>query len=361
MPDAPKRITVIGLGLIGGSLGLALKAAGLDDVEIVGHDVSRGAANAAAKRGAVDKAEHNLRRAVQGASMVVVATPVLAIREVFEQIAADLVEGCVVTDTGSTKERVMEWAAELLPKHVSFVGGHPLAGKEEQGIDSADADLFRGRAYAVCPAVDAHEDAVRAVVGLIRLVGAEPLFLEPQEHDQYAAAVSHLPLVLSSALFTLARSSPGWEDIAPLASSGFRDLTRLASGDPQMGHDIFLTNREAAVHWIDRMVEELRRYRDLLESDTEGLLEALARAKMDRDDFLARPTPKRQEPQAPDVRQDLVNALVGSWVADRMKKVRDLPKVAREGAPTRAQRVAEDIRRDLEKLEEKRKAREAKD
>lgn len=357
MPDQPKRITIIGLGLIGGSLGLALKAAGLDDVGLVGHDASRGVANAARKRGAIDRAEHNLPRAVQGAALVIVATPVLALREVFEQIAPDLAEGAIVTDTGSTKQRVMEWAAELLPAHVSFIGGHPMAGKEEQGIDNADADLFRERAYAVCPAVDAHEDAVRAVVGLVRLVGAEPLFLEPKEHDQYAAAVSHLPLLMSTALFTLARSSPGWEDLAPLASSGFRDLTRLASGDPQMGHDIFITNREAAIHWLDRISEELRRYRDLLESDTEGLLETLVRAKMDRDDFLARPRPVRQEAEAPDVRQELVDALVGGWVRDRIQKVRDLPKVAEEGKATRAERVAEDIRRDIEKLEEKRKAK----
>jgi len=351
-----KRITIIGLGLIGGSLGLALKAARLADVEVVGHDRERGAEAKARKMGAIDTAEHNLPRAVEGAGMVIIATPILAVREVLEQIAPDLREGCVVTDTASTKERVLEWAAGLMPPKVSFVGGHPMAGKETQGIDNAEAELFRGRAYCLCPAVDAHEDAVRALVGLVRLIGAEPLFLDPKEHDQYAGAVSHLPLVVSTALFTLMRASPAWRDLAPMASSGFRDVTRLASGDPRMSHDIFLTNREAAVHWLERMIEELRRYRDLLEGDAEELLETFGRAQMDRDTFIAQPHAARLDEEEPDVRQELVNSLMGGWISDRLKRARELPGVIKEGETaraekrrTKAEQIAEDIRRDLEK------------
>lgn len=362
-----KRITIIGLGLIGGSLGLAMKAADLSGAEIVGHDRARDVANKARKMGAIDRAEHNLPRAVEQAGMVVIATPVLAVREVMQQIAPDLPDGCVVTDTGSTKERIMEWADELLPQSVSFIGGHPMAGKDAQGIDNAEAGLFRDRAYCLCPAVNAHEDAVRAVAGLATLVGAEPLYLHPKEHDQYAAAVSHLPLLLSTALFSLLRDSPAWNDLAPMASSGFRDVTRLASGDPRMSHDIFLTNRDAAVHWLDRMVEELQRYRGLLQGDTEELLETFARTQMDRDSFLADPHPRRLEgEEPPDVRQDMMKSLMGGWVSDRLKKVRELPGLMREagsagaeGKPSRAERIAEDIRRDLDKLEEKRERRDA--
>ena len=362
-----KRITIIGLGLIGGSLGLALKAAGIPDAEIVGHDRARDAANKARKMGAIDRAEHNLRRAVEQAGMVVIATPVLAVREVMQHIAPDLPDGCVVTDTGSTKEMILEWAAELLPPSVSFIGGHPMAGKDTQGIDNAEADLFRDRAYCLCPAVNAHEDAVRAVAGLVTLVGAEPLYLHPKEHDQYAAAVSHLPLLLSAALFSLLRASPAWNDLAPMASSGFRDVTRLASGDPRMSHDIFLTNRDAVVHWLDRMVEELQRYRGLLQGDTEELLETFARVQIDRDGFLAEPHPRRLEgEEPPDVRQDMMKSLMGGWISDRVKKVRELPGLMREagsagaeGRPSRADRIAEDIRRDLEKLEEKKQRRDS--
>src|SRR3972149_35582 len=245
--------------------------------------------------------------------MVTLATPILAVREVLEQIAPELREGAVVTDTASTKERVLGWAAELLPQHVSFVGGHPMAGKETPGIENAEAELFRGRAYCLCPAGDAHEDAVRALVGLVRLIGAEPLFLDPREHDQYAGAVSHLPLVVSTALFSLMRASPAWRDLAPMASSGFRDVPPLPS-------------REAAIHWLERMIEELRRYRDLLEEgDAEELLETFARAQMDRDTFIAQPPVTRLEEEKPDVRQELVNSLMGGWISDRPRKARAVP------------------------------------
>jgi prephenate dehydrogenase len=363
-PDSTRKLTIIGLGLIGGSLGLAVRAAVGAGVQVVGHSRTRESANKAKKIGAIDRVEHNLPRAVEGAGIVVVCTPVLTIREVFQQIAPHLADGAIVTDVGSTKEKVMDWAAELLPPSVSFIGGHPMAGKETQGIDNAEAGLFRGKPYILCPAVEAREDAVKALVGLVQLIGADPVFLEPKEHDQYAAAVSHLPLVLSVALFTMARASPAWEDIAPLASSGFRDVTRLASGDPQMSHDIFLTNREAALHWLGRAQEELDRYRQLIEGDPERLLETLARAKVDRDEFLAQPRPKREGEEAANVREELMSALMGGWIADRVKKARELPGLMKDGVPrpadgepTRAQRIAEDIRRDLEKLEDKRKAK----
>lgn len=361
----PRQLTIIGLGLMGGSLGLALKAAVGDRIRVVGHSRTRDSANKAKKMGAADKVEHNLPRAVEGAGIVIVCTPVLTIREVFQQVAPHLAEGAIVTDVGSTKARVMEWAAETLPAHVSFIGGHPMAGKEQQGIDNAEAGLFRDKPYILSPTVDAHQAAVKAIVGLVQLIGARPVFLEPREHDQYAAAVSHLPLVLSTALFTMARASPGWEDIAPLAASGFRDVTRLASGDPQMAHDIFLTNREATLHWLGRAQEELERYRRLIEEDPEQLLETLARAKVNRDDYLAQPLPRREAEEDTSVREELMGALMGGWVADRIKKAKELPGLMRESRsesgerkPTRAERVAEDIRRDLEKLEEKRKAKE---
>lgn len=359
-----KRITIIGTGLIGGSIGLALKAAGLEGVEIVGHDRERGSANEAQRRGAVDRAEHNLPKAVRRARMVIIATPVLAVREVLEQISGELAEGAVVTDTASTKVHIMQWARELLPPSVSFIGGHPMAGKETQGIEHADAAVFQGRAYCICPAVDADEAAVKSVVGLVRLLDAEPLFMDPEEHDQYAAAVSHLPLMVSTALFTLLRSSPAWGDLAPMASSGFRDVTRLASGDPAMSHGIWTTNREAIIHWLERISSELLRYRDQLkDARDEALLETFAAAQMERDAFLASP-PRRQAERVPgmDAKQTVVKMLLGGMMSEQVRKAQKLPELMRESrqAPegrrkmSLAEKIAEDVRRDLEKLEKKR-------
>ena len=143
--SASKRITIIGTGLIGGSIGLALKASGLKDLEVIGNDIERGTATKAQKMGAIDRAEHDLSIAVAGARMVILAVPVLALKDVMQQIAPGLAEGAVVTDTASTKAHVMQWAKETLPDSVSFVGGHPMAGKETSGIDHAEAAFFRGK------------------------------------------------------------------------------------------------------------------------------------------------------------------------------------------------------------------------
>ena len=364
------KIAIVGTGLIGGSIGLALKSAGLDGVEIVGHDRDRGNSNRAERGGAVDRAEHNLPRAVEGAGLVIVATPILAVREVFRQIAPDLAEGAIVTDTASTKAHIMQWARELLPENVSFVGGHPMAGKESSGFENAEAGLFQGRAYCICPSLTADEAAVKSVVGMAQLMGAEPLFVDPEEHDQYAAAVSHLPLIMGTAFFTLLRSSPAWPDMAPMASSGFRDMTRLASGDPAMSHGVWRTNREAAIHWLERMEGELHRFRDLLkDANDEQLLEIFATARIERDTFLQEP-PRRRPSEIPAHyeagKQLLVSMLIGGMMAEQLRKAQKLPELAREASlaegeagekrPSRAEKMAEDIRRDLEKLEEKRAA-----
>ena len=364
-----RRVTIIGTGLIGSSLGLALKAAKLENVEVVGHDWERDTATRAHRRGAIDKVEHNLRRAVTEARMVIIATPVLAVREVMSQIATDLADGAVVTDTASTKVQVMRWAEELLPAHATFVGGHPMAGKEMSGPDHAEATLLSGSAYAICPAVSAGEEAVQSVLSLAQVAEAEPLFLDPEEHDQLAAAVSHLPLLLSTALFTLLRSSPSWDDMASMASTGFKDLTRLASGNPRVNHDILVTNREACIHWLERMVAELGRFRDRLQdAGDEALLETIGGAQMDRDVFLTRPVKRHPRATAlPDVRKQLIDALVGGYIADRARQVQQLPKRAagaRRDAPeeseevpttTIAERIAEDVRRDLEKRSDNKK------
>jgi len=368
-PDSKKRITIIGTGLIGGSLGMAIRAAKLPGLEVVGHDANRGAANQAEKAGAIDRAEHNLPRAVSGASMVIIAVPVLSVREVMQQIAPDLAEGAVVTDTTSTKAHVMGWAKDMLPEHVSFVGGHPMAGKETGGIENAEAGLFRDKAYCVCPTVDATESAVRSVIGLARLAGAEPMFVDPEEHDIYAAAVSHLPLMVSTAMFSMLRNSPAWPDMGMMASSGFTDATRLASGDPAMSHGIWTTNRDAVIHWLDRMADQLREFRKMLEdAQDEALLETFLKAQIERDVFLREPPRRQAEATGPQVDsgEALLGMLVGGMMAKNIKRAKEIPELMKETPQqpgvkeeakrrlTFGERIAEGVERDLAKLEQER-------
>ena len=367
MAEAKRKITIVGTGLIGGSLGMALKAAGLSGVEIVGTDRDVDNEHKAQKMGAIDRREHNLPRAVEGASMVIVAVPIPAMPDMFRQIAPDLVEGAVVTDTASTKAEVMRWAAEMLPASVSFVGGHPMAGKETGGIEHAEATLFQGKGYCICPSITATPSSIQQVTGLAGLVGAQPLFMDPPEHDQYAAAVSHLPLVVSTALFTLLRSSPSWDDLGVMASSGFRDLTRLASTDPEMSHGIWRTNREAVIHWLDRMIAELSRYRDLLkDAQDETLLAAFIEAQIQREQFLREPPTRKPMETGPkvDAKDSMMKMLVGGMVVDGLKRAQQLPETMARAAEERdkadpnarsrsafSDRVAEGVRRELEKLQ----------
>ena len=321
-----ERISIIGLGLIGGSLGLALKRSGLGEVEVVGHDREWGVGGRAERAGAIDRSARDLTAAVRDAPLIILATPILAMREVLEAVAPVLREGCVVTDTGSTKAQVLGWAAEILPPHAHFVGGHPMAGKERSGLDAADGDLFRGAPYCIVPTVTADERAINTVLGLIAIVGAYPVFVDAAEHDSYVAAVSHLPIVLSAALFSLVRGSQAWPDMSALAATGFRDATRLASGDPGLSHDICLTNKEAVLHWLDRFSDELRRIRELVAGNDEELFKTFARIQMDREAFLSQPREARSMPPVPGAEglssgERMAALLVGEHWAKRLREI----------------------------------------
>lgn len=287
------RISIIGLGLIGTSLGMALRNADPNEsplgmIEVVGFDRDPQALKTARGRLAIDREARSLADAVRDAQMVVVATPVQAVREVFEELAPLLPAGVVVTDVASTKAEVGRWATALLPAGVAYVGGHPMAGKEQAGAAAADPDLFKGAIYCLTASQGAHHAAVEAVEAMVRTIGAKPYYIDPEEHDAYVAGISHLPMLLSVGLVEVTGRSPAWKEMAPLAATGFRDISRLASGDPIMHRDIFLTNRQGLIRWIDAMVAFLLETREQLEAgDSAALENVLRRAKAQRDAWLA--------------------------------------------------------------------------
>ena len=300
-------------------MGMALRQAKLG-VEVVGHDREPEAAGQARKKAAVDQVSWSLRGAVEGAQLVIIATPVLAIKEVLEQIAPYLSEGTVVTDTGSTKADVIGWAEELLPEMVSFVGGHPMAGKEVQGIAHAQPDLFKGATYCIIPGQGASTTAVQIVVVLADVVGARPYFLDATEHDNFVAGVSHLPLLLSSALVSALTRSSSWKDMSRLAATGFKDVSRLASSDPRMSRDICLTNREAVVRWVDDFVAELNHYRALILEDGAELEKEFTWARLEREKWLRRPPPEAEEAATvpiPSFGERMTAMLIGERLARR--------------------------------------------
>lgn len=286
------RISIIGLGLIGASLGMALRSADVKEsplgaIEVVGYDRDPRVVKEARGRLAIDKEARSLAEAARDAQIVVLATPVRAAREVLAQLAGLLPAGAIVTDVASTKAEIGRWAAELLPPGVSYVGGHPMAGKERAGVAAADPELFKDVIYCLTAAPSARQEAVDAVEGLVRTVGAKPYYIDPDEHDAYVAGISHLPFILSVGLIEVTSDSPAWKEMSPLAASGFRDVSRLASGDPEMHRDISLTNPAGLGRWIDAMVEYLITVRDQIQAgDAEAIEALLRRAKHERDAWI---------------------------------------------------------------------------
>lgn len=312
-----QKVTIVGLGLIGASIGLGLQKWATEDgarrsvLEITGFDVSLEHQNYAKRVNAVNRTEWNLGDAVARSEVIIVATPVQAIREVFEVISDRAPQDVIVTDTGSTKSQVMEWAREILPDSMSFIGGHPMAGKA-MSIEGAEATLFNGATWCVSPAVNASEESVQTVLGIVSALEADPRFIDPHEHDGFVAAVSHLPFMLSIALMRSVSEENSWSELCQLTSSGFRDVSRLAAGAPEMHRDICATNGENIARWIDTAIDNLANLRDLIERGSpdamEELLQEMDKAQHARAQWI---TSERDGRMIQDSENELANVSVG--------------------------------------------------
>jgi prephenate dehydrogenase len=276
-----KQVAIIGLGLIGGSIGLALHKARAAQ-QVTGYDLGKGVSDRARKIGAIDQPFSALADAVRGAELVILATPIGAMRSLLQNIAPAVSPGAVVTDVASTKTQVISWAEEFLPPSVSFVGGHPMIGKELSGVEAADAALFQNRAYCLTPTIRTPAAGIDKVASFVESLGARVRFLEPAEHDGQVAGVSHLPFVASAALMNTVANSPAWGDAAVLASTGFRDMSRLAAGNPEMYRDICLTNSEPIVRWLNDYISTLNQLRDQIAAHNAHLDETFAQAQQAR-------------------------------------------------------------------------------
>lgn len=309
-----QQISIVGLGLIGGSIGLALKRWSSENgnaLKIVGYDTDINHQTLAKKMRAVDDTAWGLPDAISDADVVIVATPVGAMKQVFEDIGPHLKLNAIVTDTGSTKTDVMEWA-KVLPGHVSFVGAHPMAGKSDS-LEAATADLFDGASWVVCPSPTASEVAIKNVLGLIAAANGDPYFVEPEEHDAYVAGISHLPFVVAAALVKTATTDQSWRDMKTLASTGFRDTTRLALGSPEMHRDIAMTNKAALGGWIDSMIVTLQDFRDqLIAEDDEQVREQIGQYFTEAQDLRAQAehvSPRSAEMQTEDERTNTTGVM----------------------------------------------------
>ena len=258
------NIAIIGVGLMGGSLGLALKEQGLVK-KVIGLGRNPDKLNLAKKRGAIDLGTTDWKSGIAHAEIVIICTPVGLILPIIRQLFNDFPEGCIVTDVGSTKKTIVYGAEKILKKRkgeVYFVGSHPMAGSEQFGIESAQKDLYKKSICLVTPIKTSNSKAVNNIKKLWESVGCHVLEISPEKHDQAVAVVSHLPHILATTLVnTIARLNSKNSKLSKIASSGFRDTTRIASSHPQLWTDICLDNQESVLKSIELFEKEIKNFK----------------------------------------------------------------------------------------------------
>ena len=280
------RLLVIGLGLIGGSFAKGLRERGLCR-EVVGMDLDPESRRLAVDLGVVDRCETDLATACQGADVIQLAVPILAMEKLLGELAALDLGQAVLTDVGSAKGNVLRAARQAFTgKAVRFVPGHPIAGSEQSGVEAANGKLFRRHKVILTPCEQSDEQALALVDSLWRELGADVEHMEVEHHDQVLAATSHLPHLLAFTLVdSLAKRSENLE-IFRYAAGGFRDFTRIAGSDPVMWHDIFLANREAVLRTLDVFRDDLDALREAVDAgDGHQLLGVFTRARVAREHF----------------------------------------------------------------------------
>jgi len=282
-----EKVAVIGVGLIGGSFGMALKAAGRCK-HVVGCGRSAANLESALRRGAIDSIATDAAAAVRDADLVLVAAPVAQFEEIFLAIRPVLAPDCLVMDAGSTKRGVVAAARAVLGAKLSqFVPAHPIAGAEKSGAEAAQANLFQGKKVVLTPLPENSPGSIRVAREAWQALGAEVSTMPAEEHDAVFAAVSHLPHLLAYALVSDIASRPDAAQLFGFAAGGFRDFTRIASSHPEMWRDICVANGDRLLKELEKFSSEIQKIKMLLQNrDGESLEKLFADARGARERWL---------------------------------------------------------------------------
>jgi len=283
-----RKITIIGVGLLGGSLGLAVKRRRLAR-EVAGFVRRAASLKECEKAGALDYATTDLLAAVSGADLVILCTPLAQMRTITAQFLPALKRGAIVTDVGSVKADVVRELESLAKKAgAHFVGSHPMAGGEKMGVSAARADLYANAICIVTPTKRSHAGAVRKVGQFWKALGARPLLLDAAKHDQLVSRTSHLPHVVAAGLAAMILEPKQPKEQPALCATGFRDTTRIASGSPEMWRDIAFANRKHLSRSLDVFMAELKKFQSALKrGDAQTVEQFFLTAKQRRDNWCA--------------------------------------------------------------------------
>jgi prephenate dehydrogenase len=281
-----RKITIIGVGLLGGSIGLAARKFHVTK-EIAGFVRRKKTIADCEKFGAADFATTDLLAAVSNADLVILCTPLAQMRSLAEQFLPALKPGAIVTDVGSVKADVVHEICGLVRKAgAHFVGSHPMAGAERTGVSAARADLFQNAVCVLTPTKNSNTTAIRKLEQFWKSLGARVLKLPPQQHDLFVSRTSHLPHVVAATLANLVLNPVNSKLQSQLCASGFRDTTRIASGSPEMWRDIALSNRKNLSRSLDSFISELQKFQRILKSsDAKSISKFFGSAKTRRDSW----------------------------------------------------------------------------
>lgn len=270
-----ENVFIIGLGLIGGSLGLALRQSGRS-IRILGHDTDKNAVAQALAMGAIDE-EAPIHVGVTESDLIILSSPLSTYVSLLLAMRPYLHPGTVVTDTGSTKQAVMTMFQELLPDFVWGIGGHPMAGSEIQGINGADRYLFENAVYVLTPPQNVPQEVTTGLVSLLEITGARINLMNPERHDEIVASISHIPHIVAA---SLVNSTRGDNETLMMAAGGFRDITRIASSNSGLWEDILLSNRSQLEGKLSQFITTLQEFKEaLVEEDVEAIRENLENAR----------------------------------------------------------------------------------
>lgn len=259
-------VCVVGVGLIGGSFGIALREKKLAR-QVIGAVRRKETINAAFQKGAVDNATTDLAEAARGADLVLLAPPVGQIKTLCEELSPVVRADAIVTDAGSTKSQLVEQCTPIFGTKAHFIGGHPMAGSERTGVEHARADLFEGAIWILTPIDQTSREELDRLKALVEAIGAIPFIIDPETHDQLLAVTSHLPHLTAAALVHLFSAAQENHDIVPrLIAGGWRDSTRVAAGSPEMWRDICLANAPAIGKGLDELISEMQNLKEMLEA-----------------------------------------------------------------------------------------------
>lgn len=287
MINFPHKIAIIGVGLIGGSIAVGLKEHFGRKITILGSCSDPQRAQLAKNKGIIDAVFPRNGRIGKDVELVIIATPVLAIQSVLKTLKTATSGDSLIMDVGSTKHSIRQLAEAVLPEKLSFVGTHPMAGKEASGFEHADPHLFRNKSWIICPTKKTRKKDLYLLKQLITILGANPIIMDPATHDEIVAWASHIFLAMADILVGAAARQNAWKMIAKIASTGFRDTTRLASHNPEMKRDIILTNKENILRALVVIREEIDKFSCVLSDGRENkLLAYLTKTKQIRDQWI---------------------------------------------------------------------------